>query len=262
MSIPPIRLAAIDIGTNSTKAQSTTSVCHSVSACPSEAIATEANDNASPNNSLTRLEVGDVPVYFTAHTSILRLSPCFDAMLNNNNNKTPGRLPLPAMHPNPVRFYIHFLYTGTIASDVACADNDAVGRITEVGLLCEFYEFGLVVKDPRFRNAVLDTIIDVSYLKDKDGKINIPSADFANKPHILQTQARRCIVDLYVHTLDPDDPAINGFGDQTFMCDVLKAALREWDSQDEQTSGRKASLRKCDYHEHPDGVRCDDGDQG
>jgi hypothetical protein len=118
-----------------------------------------------------------------------------------------------------------------------------------------------VVNDLKFRNAILDTIIDISYLKDKDGNIHVPRPDFFCKPNILQTQARRCIIDLYVHTLNPDDLAENGHGDQAFMCDVLKAALRKWDLQGGQASGRKAPLRKFDYHEHEDGVRCDGGDE-
>lgn len=107
----------------------------------------------------------------------------------------------------------------------------------------------------------MDTIIDISYLEDKDGNTHIPDPNFFCTPGLLNTEARRCIVDLYVHTLDPDGPAIDAKVDQTFMQDVLKAALRKWDMQGEQASGRKIPLRKCDYHEHPDGVRCDDGDQ-
>jgi hypothetical protein len=165
------------------------------------------------------------------------------------------------MDPYVVKLYIHFLYNGTLATDVAGAENDAGSRKIEARLLCELYEFGLVVNDLKFRNAILDTIIDISYLKDKDGNTHIPHPNHVCKPHLLTTHARRCIIDLYVHTLDPDNLAVNGHGDQAFMCDVLKAALRKWDLQGEQVSGRKTPLRKCDYHEHEDGVRCDVGDQ-
>lgn len=192
------------------------------------------------------------------HTSRLRLSPYFDAMLNRNNNTSTGRLHLPEMDPYTVKLYIHFLYNGTLATDIAGADNGASGRSVEARLLCELYEFGLLVKDFTFKNAILDTIIDISYLKDKDGNTHIPHPNFVCKPHLLTTQARRCIIDLYVHTLDPENLPQDGEIDPTFMREVLKASLKKWDMQVEKVSIRRQSVRKCDYHEHPDGIRCAD----
>jgi hypothetical protein len=160
------------------------------------------------------------------------------------------------MDPYTVKLYIHFLYNGTLATDVAGAGNGAVGLNIETRLLCELYEFGLVVKDLKFRNAILDTIIDISYLKDKDGHTHIPHPKYVCKPHLLTTPVRRCIIDLYVHTLDPDNLPLDGDVDPTFMREVLQASLKKWDMQGEKASVRKKPVRKCDYHEHPDGMRC------
>jgi hypothetical protein len=164
------------------------------------------------------------------HTSRLRISPYFDAMLNSNNNNNSnsvGRLILPDMDPYIVKLSVHFLYNGTLATDVAGPNNGAMGRSVEASLLCELYKFGLAVKDHRFKNAILDTIIDISYLKDNHGNTHIPHPNFVCKPELLETQARRCIIDLYVHTLDPDNLDIDGGVDQNSMRDVLKASLKK-----------------------------------
>jgi hypothetical protein len=119
------------------------------------------------------------------HTLRLQISPYFD-----NNNSSVGRLILPEMDPYTVKLYVHFLYNGTLATDVAGADISAMGRSIEARLLCELYEFGLAVKDHRFKNAILDTIIDISYLKDKDGNTHIAHPNFVCKPELFKTQAR------------------------------------------------------------------------
>jgi hypothetical protein len=115
----------------------------------------ETDNDSSSTDSLARLDVGARPDVFMVHTSRLRFSPYLNTMLDNIRANTHGVpvFTLRTMDPRPMKFYIHFLYTGTIASDIACAVNDAIGRSTEAKLLCEFYEFGLVVKDSRFRNA-------------------------------------------------------------------------------------------------------------
>jgi hypothetical protein len=191
----------------------------------------------------------------------LRLSPHFEALLKKSKNH--GELYLPDssayLNTKNVKIYIHFLYTSTLATEVTGTENDLGFLRAECELLGELYRLGLVFEDPRFRNAVLDVILEISRLKGKDGVSHLPHpGTFSNLPH--DSPARRCIVDLYVHFLDPEDPAIDRPENKTFMLEVFKAAIRRCDVKSEHGGFRRQNLRRCDYHDHEDGVRCDDGD--
>jgi len=172
-----------------------------------------------------------------------------------------GRLHLhcPGLYwtPNNLKIYIHFIYTSTLATEVTGTENDLVFLRDESKVLAELYRLGLFLEDPRFRNAVLDGILEISRLKGKDGVSNLPDpGTFSDLPR--ESPARRSIMDMYVNFLDPDDPAIDLPENQQFMREVFKASMRRCDVKSEHGQFfRRQELRKCDYHKHLDGVRCD-----
>jgi hypothetical protein len=140
------------------------------------------------------------------YTERLRLSPHFEALLKKSKNH--GELYLPDssayLNTKNVKIYIHFLYTSTLATEVTGTENDLGFLRAECELLGELYRLGLVSEDPRFRNAVLDVILEISRLKGKDGVSHLPHpGTFSNLPH--DSPARRCIVDLihvtYLHLI-------------------------------------------------------------
>ena len=157
--------------------------------------------------------------------------------------------------------YISFLYTGTLATSIAGSSNSPGALRIETTYLDKLYRFGLEMQDINFRNATLDVIIEISQLKDK--KTGVPylpdPKTFKDLPR--ESPARRCIIDLYVHFLDPEDPAIDRPENQQFMREIFKASMRRSDVKSEHESLRRQSLRRCDYHEHENRVRCDDGDE-
>lgn len=201
--------------------------------------------------------VGSTKV-LTVHTEKLMLSPFFDRLMEISRTFEADVRHLDLRY---LETYISFLYTRTLATSTAGADNDPAALRDETALLGQLYRFGLGMNDPKFRNAILDAIIEISYLKDrKTGVHYLPDpAIFRGFP--LDSPAWRCIVDLYVHFLDPDDPAIHRPENQYFMREVFKASMRRADINSERGNFRRQKLRMCDYHEHEDGVRCCDGDE-
>ena len=102
----------------------------------------------------------------------------------------------------------------------------------------------------------MDGILEISRLQGKDGVSHLPDPGiFSDLPR--ESPSKRCVMDLYIHFLDPDDPAIDLPENQQFMREVFKASMRKSDVKSEHGHFRRQELRRCDYHEHPDGVRCD-----
>lgn len=114
------------------------------------------------------------------------------------------------------------------------------------------------MRDPQLRDAALDGIIEISCIKDKDtGVRTLPDPDILGRDLPRDSPGRRCIVDLFVHFLDPEDPAIDKIENKQFMRDYIKVVTRMSDVKNEHGSFRCQDLKKCDYHEHWDGERCD-----
>lgn len=197
-------------------------------------------------------------VELAVYTERLRLSPFFETLLNSNN--TSGRIRIPGSDPNlspyNLKNYIHFLYTSNLATQMAGTEDDFAFLRDECKLLGELYYLGIFVEDPRFRNAILDEILEISRLKGKNGISYLPDPGiFFDLPH--DSPAKRCVMDLYIHFLDPDDPAIDLPQNQQFMREVFKAFMRRSDVKSEHGHFRRHELKRCDYHEHPNSVRCD-----
>jgi hypothetical protein len=143
---------------------------------------------------------------------------------------------------------------------MAGTEDDFAFLRDECKLLDELYHLGILVEDSRFRNAILDGILEISRLKGKDGISHLPDPGiFSDLPH--DSPAKRCVMDLYIHFLDPDDPAIDLPQNQQFMREVLKASMRRSDVKSEHGHFRRQELKRCDYHEHSNGVRCDGRDE-
>ena len=201
--------------------------------------------------------VGSTKV-FTVHTEKLMLSPFFKRLMETSRTFGAEVRHLDLRY---LETYISFLYTRTLATSTAGADNDPAALRDETALLGQLYRFGFQMIDPQFRNAILDAIIEISYLKDKKTGVPCLPDPMTFKGYALDSPAWRCIVDLYVRSLDPDDPAIDRPENQHFMREVFKASMRRADVNSDRGNFRRQKLRMCDYHEHEDGVRCCDGDE-
>lgn len=152
--------------------------------------------------------------------------------------------------------YINFLYTGCLVTDRTGETNASTLLHEEHELLADLYLLGHKFQDSSFKNAVVDTILDISYLNDEDGHSHLPVPDFVSGGTLLNSPARRCLLDLYASRLDPDGINLNIAIERPFMQDVFKVVLRKIDVKSENGGFRGKKLKKCDYHEHANGVRC------
>ena len=219
-----------------------------------------ANRTRSIDSNIINVQVSSFLPVFKVHADRLSLSPYLKEQLEEQRERSVLKLSR-STDLVELEIYIYFLYTGTLATDTADPSRISIALRTETALLGKLYKFGMRMEDPVFRNAVLDGIIDISRLKDKDtGVPYLPDAGIFSD---LKTDppAKRCIIDLYVHFLDPADPAIDLTANIHSMREVFKATLHKSDVKSEHGNFRRQNLRKCDYHEHEDGVRCDSGEE-
>ena len=63
---------------------------------------------------------------------------------------------------------------------MAGTEDDFAFLRDECKLLGELYHLGIFVEDPKFRNAILDGILEVSRLKGKDGISYLPITCLCN----------------------------------------------------------------------------------
>lgn len=153
--------------------------------------------------------------------------------------------------------YVNYAYLGILATGENGHANSSESLRAEHVLLFRLYKLGRTLQDANFRNAVLDTIIDISFLKDENGKHQLPDISLYTANPDAHSGPRLCTIDLYVSLVD--DLSTDTLP-ESFIRDVLKKTIQRCDVKSEHGHFRGQALRKCDYHEHPDGVRCGDGE--
>lgn len=171
------------------------------------------------------------------------------------------RVGLPEEDSFLLEAYIHFLYTrGTLPTNTEEQSNTPATVREEIELLNLLHRFAYVTKHAEFYNATLDGIVEISRVEDQETGLHcLP--DPAKISHFpWHSEAKRCFIDLYAHFMDPEDPVVDRPENQQFMREVLKATRRIAQGKREHGDHRGDELKRCDYHKHEEGVRCDDTD--
>ena len=224
----------------------------------------QTNHLRSSSSAVINITCGPDGPTFVVHLEKVLLSPYLcDLLPKTYDNDTVLEIGLGKDQAYLLEGYIHFLYTGTLATTAAePSDTPAAIRAElELELLGMLHRFATVTRHGKFRNATVDGIIEISRVKDKESGVHhLPDpAKFHHFP--WHAPVKRCLVYLYAHFMDPEDPVLDRPENQQFMREVLKACVRRFKVESEQGDLRGCVLKKCDYHEHEEGVRCDESEE-
>ena len=211
------------------------------------------------------LYVGEEKKSFTVHrTHLLKASAFFRLALKKDWKEGQERkIDLPDDDPTMFANYLHFCYTGKLATNSHANEVITDCRVfeDEITLLSALYVLGEKLQDSHFKNAVLDAFIEIAAIEDTETFILYPTGAAVNRIYRgtgKRSLARKLLVDMDVACGISE--WIYDSMDIDFVKDVARSLLQKVTSHTSTGSFRKNIFRNQDYHEqdHPPPVQIDD----